>query len=170
MRDLLDSRAQQPKRCLRPTFRSTLNGAAPYARLNRSIFFGQEKPALAAPIPGREIRPTLTMSAVKAHPCPTIDESVFRLQVRPRYLTEVARAEHDKVVKPLAPERPISLSAYPFCYGERGDGSRSRIANDRILRMSASSQTPTPNHRCRSPFLAETDSTITMAMQDLARM
>src|ERR1700680_2823447 len=32
---------------------------------------------------------------------------------------------------------PISLSAYPFCQGERGDVGRSRMPIDRILRIPA---------------------------------
>jgi hypothetical protein len=33
---------------------------------------------------------------------------------------------------------PISLSAYPFCHGERGDVGRSRMPIDRSLRMKTS--------------------------------
>jgi hypothetical protein len=51
---------------------------------------------------------------------------------------EVALAEHNNVVKAFLRTEPISLSAYPFCQGERGDIGRSRMPIDRSLRMKTS--------------------------------
>jgi hypothetical protein len=67
-------------------------------------------------------------------------------QVTEQQVTEVALAEYNYVVKlnTIAWSRhsrriePISLSAYPFCQGERGDVGRSRMPIDRSLRMKTS--------------------------------
>ena len=55
--------------------------------------------------------------------------------VTEQQVTEVALAEHNTWSRHSLRIEPISLSAYPFCQGERGDVGRSRMPIDRSLRI-----------------------------------
>jgi len=55
--------------------------------------------------------------------------------VTEQQVTEVAFAEYNDVSRHSIRIEPISLSAYPFCHGERGDVGRSRMPIEFSLRL-----------------------------------
>jgi hypothetical protein len=58
--------------------------------------------------------------------------------VQQQDVTEVSLAEYDKWSRHSRRIEPISLSAYAFCHGERGDVGWSRMPIDRSLRITTS--------------------------------
>ena len=65
--------------------------------------------------------------------------TVVIFHVAEQQVTEVALAEHTTTWSRHSRRiEPISLSAHPFCQGERGDVGRSRMPIDRILRIKTS--------------------------------